>query len=234
MGRKSSFSKEEKIGACKAYMYGEGSCESIAKNFGIAPTTLVRWLSLYRYHGEHAFETENQNQSYSKEYRLKIVEEFASGNHSALELSGKYKIALSLVHSWISSYNNGVELRSYSTKGAVYTLELRKTSYEERLEIVKWVIENDMNYKEAASNNSVKYSLVYQWVQKYIKSGAEALQHKKRGPKSKNLIDVTGLSEVEKLKLELEREKQLRKQAEFELELLKKKEEFEKKRPTRK
>jgi transposase len=102
-------------------------------------------------------------------------------------------------------------------------MESRKTTFEERLKIVKWVIAHDMNYTEAAEKNGIKYALVYQWVQKYLKGGVEALRYRKRGPKSKSVVDESSLSDVEKLKLELEREKTLRKHAEFKLEVLKKK-----------
>ncbi len=85
------------------------------------------------------------------------------------------------------------------------------------------VIDNDMNYKVAADNNAIKYALIYQWVQKYLKGGAEGLKHKTRGPKKQSVIGESSLSEVERLKSELEREKALRERAEFRLELFKKK-----------
>tara|TARA_Y100000588_G_C14139938_1_gene875590 strand:+ start:398 stop:1102 length:705 start_codon:yes stop_codon:yes gene_type:complete len=234
MGRKSCFSDIEKINACKMYDVGKGSFRSIATKIGVAETTLRRWHSLYKYHGADAFDVTVHNQSYKKEDKIKIVDEYNNGKLTALELSGKYKIALSVVHNWINRYNNGVEIRDYEPKGAIYTMKSAKTTFEERLEIVRWVIDNDMNYKEAAHKNGIKYSLVYQWVQKYMQKGPEALKYKKRGPKSVNELDESNLSDVEKLKLELEREKRLRQQVEFELEVLKKKEEFEKKLHTRK
>lgn len=71
-------------------------------------------------------------------------------------------------------------------------------------------------------------------MQKYIKNGAEGLKHKKRGAKVKAPVDESTLSEVEILNLKLEREKALRERAEFRLKLLKKKEEFAKKRHSQK
>jgi transposase len=108
-------------------------------------------------------------------------------------------------------------------------MKSRKTTIEERLEIVHWIMDNNMNYKEAADKYAVKYAIIYQWVQKYLKEGKEALEYKKRGPKGKNVIAENKLSDIDLLKIELEREKALRKQAEFRLEVLKKKEEFEEK-----
>lgn len=113
-------------------------------------------------------------------------------------------------------------------------MKSRKTTFEERLEIVQWIIENNMSYKGAANKYSITYALVYKWTKAYLKNGEEALKYQKRGPKSKSEIDRNNLIEVEKLKLELEKEKTLRKRREFELEVLKKKEEFEKKFRSRK
>lgn len=106
-------------------------------------------------------------------------------------------------------------------------MKLRKTTFEERLEIVNWIITNDMNYKGAADKYLVSYALVYKWTRAYLKEGEEALITKKRGPKPKSEINESNLTEIEKLKLELDKEKALRKRREFELEVLKKKEEFE-------
>lgn len=113
-------------------------------------------------------------------------------------------------------------------------MKSRKTRFEERLEIVKWTIENDMNYKSAADKYAIKYALVYQWVKKYIKDGEDGLKYTKRGPKAKGTIDENSLTEIEKLKFELEKEVALRKRAEFSLEVHKKKEEFARKLRTQK
>ena len=113
-------------------------------------------------------------------------------------------------------------------------MKSRKTTFQERLDIVKWVIANDMNYKEAADTHGIKYALIYQWVKKYLKNGPNGLEYKKRGPRSKYTIDENSLSDIEKLKLELEHEKVLRQRAEFRLEVLKKKEEFEEQLRSRK
>ena len=128
-----------------------------------------------------------------------------------------------MVSNWVNRWYNGIEIKDYDPKVDVYTMKSRKTTFEERLEIVKWVTENDMSYKDAADKYSITYALVYKWTRTYINKGAEALKYQKRGPKPKSEIDESNLTEVEKLKLELEKERALRKRREFELEVLKKK-----------
>lgn len=50
-------------------------------------------------------------------------------------------------------------------------MKSRKTTFEERLEIVKWVIENNMSHKDAADKYSITYALVYKWTRAYIDKG---------------------------------------------------------------
>ncbi len=69
---------------------------------GFQNPPLRRWHSLYKYHGADAFDVTVHNQSYKKEDKIKIVDEFNSGKLTALELSGKCKITLSVVHNWIN------------------------------------------------------------------------------------------------------------------------------------
>lgn len=234
MGRKPKFSKEIKIKACEDYIKGNKSFNCLAKSIGCNREVLRQWYLRYRTHGASAFDTSKRNHKHTKAFKVSVIDLYLNGEYSLPDLSAKYNISYSVIRKWVNMYYNGIEQRDYDPKGAVYTMKSRKTTFEDRLEIVKWVIANDMNYKEAASNYALKYALIYKWTNAYLKEGAEALQYKKRGPKSKVIINEDSLSDIEKLKLELEREKALRERVEFELEVLKKKEEMEKKLRCRK
>lgn len=234
MGRKSKYSKELKVRVCEEYKKGLGSFNGLAQTHGIGCKTIKGWYYKYLEHGSDVFNYSNRNRSYTQEFKNQIISEYISGKHSTYELGAKYNISDGTISNWVQNHYNGIENKDYDPKGEVYTMKSRKTTYEERLEIVKWVIAHDMNYKEAADKYVIKYALVYQWVKKYLKDGDEGLKHKKRGPKAKSKIDESTLNEVEHLKLELEREKALREKAEFRLELFKKKEEFAQKRRSRK
>lgn len=234
MGRKPKYSKEVKIKACKDYEEGHVSFKGIADEIGSTEETIRRWYLTYKEHGPSAFDTSSRNQSYSRKFKLSVVEEYTSGKYSMTDLAAKYNITYSVVRVWINKWYNGIEIEDYDPKGDVYTMKYRKTTFEERLEIVKWVIENNMRYKDAADKYSITYALVYKWTKAYIDKGPEALKYQKRGRKPKSEIDESSLTEIEKLKLDLEKEKALRKRREFELEVLKKKEEFERKLRSRK
>lgn len=234
MSRNSKVSKDVKIKACKEYQTGQGSYESISKAIGISSSVLRQWYFAFSYHGTSAFDTSDRNKSYTNQFKTTLVEMYLSGECSAMELSGKYNLSRGMVNQWIKKYNEGIVLKDYDPKGEVYTMKSRNTTYEERLEIVKWVIENNFNYKDAAEKYGVKYAAIYQWVSKYRNGKESSLEYKKRGPKGNRKIDESELDDIGKLKIELERERILRKQAEFRLELHKKKEEFEKKLHSRK
>lgn len=226
---KRKYSKEVKIQACKDYEEGNLSFNNISKELDANKETVRRWYLTYKEHGSSAFETSNKNNSYDKEFKLIVIKEYTSGQYSLADLAAKYNIAIGVIHNWVNKWYNGIEIKDYDPKGDVYTMKSRKTTFEKRLEIVKWVIENDMSYKDAADKYSITYALVYKWTRTYIDKGPEALKYQKRGPKKKSEIDENSLTEVDRLKLELEKEKALRKRREFELEVLKKREEFEKK-----
>ena len=108
-------------------------------------------------------------------------------------------------------------------------MKTRKTTYEERIEIVEWTIKNNMNYKKASEKYEIPYANIYKWTKTYLENGKEALRYKKRGRKTKTKIKKENLTETERLKLELDEERALRKRRELEIEILKKKEELEKK-----
>lgn len=220
MGRKAKYSKEIKIQSCKDYEEGNLSFKGISAKIGANEEVVRRWYLRYKEHGPNALDSSSRNQSYSKEFKLSVVEEYTSGKYSMPDLAAKYNIAYSVVRRWINKWYNGIDIKDYDPKGDVYTMKSRKTTFEERLEIVQWVIDNNMSYKDVADMFSIIYALVYKWTRAHIDKGPEALKYQKRGPKTKSEVDESDLTEIDKLKLELEKEKALRKRREFELEVL--------------
>ena len=84
----------------------------------------------------------------------------------------------------------------------------RRTTYEERKEIVHYCLTKDKNYKETAKIYSLPYSRVYTMVQAYIKNGDEGIMDAKTRKASQPLTEIEKLQkENEKLKKELDLEK---------------------------
>ena len=98
----------------------------------------------------------------------------------------------------------------------------RKTTIEERKEIVKYCIEHGRDYKSTASIYDVSYSQVYSWVKKYDLNGDEGLTDKRGRHKSDDEVD-----ELERLRRENARLKRQLQEKDMLAELLKKVQEFE-------
>ena len=98
----------------------------------------------------------------------------------------------------------------------------RKTTPEERKEIVDYCISHNNDYKGTASRYSVSYSQVYSWVKKYNERGEEGLEDKRGHHKSDDEVD-----ELERLRRENKRLKKQLEERDMLCELLKKVRELE-------
>ena len=214
MGRKAKYSKELKLEIVKRYLNGESNvslCNEYKIPYGNG-MTILRWFKKYKSHGETAFDERLGNNSYSKEFKKQVITDYLTGKGSLDDIANKYNIpSSSIVIKWVKKYNNGIEIKSYNPKGDVYTMKSRKTTFEERKEIVKYVLTNDLDYKGAADKYTVPYASIYQWVKKYNELGEYGLKDG-RGRPSSNInkelsIEEKQAIEIEKLKRELEREK---------------------------
>lgn len=230
MSRKSKYSIETKIAACEDYLSENYSHEEICEKYNISfhkkscTSMLNEWIPRYREHGADAFIHTNKNQSYSAEFKMQAVEEYISGKGSQKQVSAKYNLrSKTQLQNWISLYNANRELKDYDPKMEVYMAEARrKTTIEERKEIVAYCINNNRNYKDTAALYNVSYSQVYSWVKKYDTNGEEALTDKRGRHKSDDEVD-----ELERLKRENLRLKRQLEEKDMLTELLKKVKEFE-------
>ena len=85
---------------------------------------------------------------------MKVVEEYVRGDGSSIDLGIKYDISSGLLRKWIRMYNANRELKDYNPKQEVYMAEARrKTTLEERKEIVDYCINHNRNYKNTALQN---------------------------------------------------------------------------------
>ena len=211
-----------KILMCLRYLNGESSAD-LAKEYGVHANTVQYWARMYQTNGATVFEKSDikGNNKYSKEFKLKLVEEYLSGQGTTREICYKYGIlSRSVVERWIKKYNYGVELKDYNPKRGVYAMKSRKTTLEERIEIVKYALANDNDYKGAAEKYFVPYANVYQWVMKYNKTGEVGLSDNRGRPSSSKTIKE--LSEVEKKDIEIEKLKRKLEYLELENRVLKK------------
>ena len=221
---KSRYSAEMKISLAKKYLAGEGSYDSLSEAYRVSRTTLQRWVLQYRAQGEASFLREEGNRHYSKEFKEICVKTVLSGEGSVCDIVAKYNISDERVlRSWILKYNANMELKDYEPKREVYMAEARrKTTLEERKEIVDYCISHNNDYKGTASKYDVSYSQVYSWVKKYREKGEEGLEDKRGHHKSDDEVD-----ELERLRRENQRLKRQLEERDMLCELLKKVRELE-------
>lgn len=89
----------------------------------------------------------------------------------------------------------------------------RYWSKEEKLRIIKKIINEGYSTKEVAKQESVSDSMIRKWIKRYVEQGEDALQNQKKpgNPLSKfsnkkNLTDMEKL-EYENMKLRIENER---------------------------
>lgn len=223
MSRKERFTPQEKEQACIDYIEGNRSRSEICRELYISTSTIQHWAAIYNKYGVAGFAKKTKNCSYSKQFKIEIVEKYIRGEASSIELGNQYDISSGLLRKWIQMYNANIELKDYNPKQEVYMAEAkRRTTKEEREEIVEYCLNNNRDYKNTAAKFDVSYSQVYNWVRKYDAFGLEGLTDKRGYHKSDDAVD-----ELERLRRENLRLKRQLEEKDMVVELLKKVKEFE-------
>jgi transposase len=212
MSRKAKYSNQFKMNMIERILNGESATKLASENnmgkYGDG--LLYRWARSYQTNNEVFTHSSKTNNSYSAEFKQKVIEAYLNGEGSYVELAAKYNIRSdSILKSWVLKYNKGIENKTYDPKGAVYTMKSRKTTIEERKEIVDFVIKNEMNYKGTAEKYNVPYANVYAWVKKYNQLGEVGLSdHRGRPSQEKPKVELTDLEKAELRIKQLEKEAQ--------------------------
>ena len=225
MSRK-KISPSEKLQAVQEYLAGKGSMETIAAKYGITYTPFRKWLAKYESFGSNAFIRTGHNASYSSTFKMNVVNAYLSGKGSYRELAIKYKIANpDTVRCWVMKYNGHEELRVSETGGYSIMTKGRKTTFDDRVEIVQYCIAHEHNYAETAEKYQVSYQQARNYTVKYESDGVEALKDN-RG--KRKLEDQ--MTELERLRAENKILRAEKERAEMEASFLKKLEEIERRR----
>ena len=224
MSRK-KVSASEKLQAVQEYLDGKGSLNSIAKKYGVHCKSFKQWLIKYSAFGSNAFVRTGHNARYSNSFKETVVLEYLSGESSFAELALKYKIpAVSTAKCWVMKYNSHEKLKSSGTGGTIMT-KGRTTSFEERIEIVGYCIENNHNYAKTSDKYEISYQQARSYTLKYEEGGVEALRDNRGKRKAEG-----DMSEEERLRAENKLLRAKIKQTEMEVSFLKKLEEIERRR----
>jgi len=160
-----------------------------------------------------------KNKVYSAETKILAVQDYLSGKGSMKAICRKYEILSDhQLRQWISCYNGHKDFKERSSaRGEIYMTKGRKTTQEERAQIVAFCIEHGKDYGLTVETYQVSYQQIYSWVRKYETNGVNGLVDR-RG-KTKPADELT---EAERLRQENQMLQAKLKDKEMEIALLKK------------
>ena len=189
----SSLSQEEKLRAVHEYLQGVLSLRDIALKYGVGDTSVRKWIAKYNAGEDAALLLNHTKKHYSKSFKQEVIRAYLADEGSYAELCVRYNIpSFDTVRKWVLQYNDRRTVR-----GSTIMTKGRKTTYEERIEIVSFCIENHKDYQLAADTYQVSYQQVYSWVRKYEAQGVESLTDKRGRTKPE-----AEMTELEKLRAE--------------------------------
>ncbi len=198
MARKNKLTDEQRVRAVQEYLTGNGSYGQIARKYGIAYQSLTVMVQRAATEGIESIKS-GRNRKYSAETRNNAVLDYISGKGSQAEICSKYRIkSTSILRGWISWYNSGKDFKEHSRSERGFTMKKgRKTTIEERAEIVAYCIANGKDYGLTAEKYGVSYQQVYSWVRKYEAKGTDGLIDRRGKAKPEE-----ELTEADKLRME--------------------------------
>lgn len=203
MGRKGSrYTIEKKLFYIGLVTQGM-TLYAVQRKYGIEHSQVSRWVKSFRLQGIDGLR-HRLMRKYPSELKSKIVLEYLEGHTSYPQLCDKYNIPnVSTIYQWIHRYTSGKQLTTRSVKPVKNG---RKTTQLERVEIVQWIIANDMDYTRAMSKYDVSYGQVYSWTRKFKQGGPEALVDRRGKGKTMDQLtdDEKRDLEVKRLKARIE------------------------------
>lgn len=224
MGKK-KVSAEDKIYAVNLYLDGKASQTRIATMYNVRLASVQQWVRNYQSMGAEAF-TSKGYKNYTKELKQQAVLEYLAGCGSQDDICKKYGIrARAKLQEWIKKYNSHEELKSSRTGGVLIVTKGRKTTFDERIEIVQYCIAHEHNYSKTAEKYQVSYQQARNYTVKYESQGVEALRDNRGKRRTPNTMN-----ELEKLRAEVKLLRTEKERAEMEVAFLKKLEEIERRR----
>lgn len=203
MGKKSKFSVREKEKIVLRFLKNEISANYICEYFKVNRYALNKWVRRYCAHGIVGLEDSKGWANYSKELKTQAVLEALNGI-PILDILNKYDISTDTVlYKWIKLYNSHKELKNSGGKTQIMAYR-KNISIEEKIEAIKYCIENNRNYSKTSKMFNVSYQQIYLWVKKYDISGADSLEDRRGKQKLKLNDEDKQKLEVRKLQKEIE------------------------------
>ncbi|WP_337121327.1 transposase [Limosilactobacillus fermentum] len=139
---KITYSTTTKLRLLSQFQNVNESLKVFADYHNVGAGSLKRWIQQYLTGGLANLERPVHNRRYPKKLKLRAVRDYRNHRLPTKEILLKYDIrGLSQLRNWVILYNNGKEpVRKRVRKMG------RKVSYDEKIEIVKWVLKHTCSY----------------------------------------------------------------------------------------
>lgn len=217
------YSPERKLQIIQEALQGTESIAALAKKYEISDATLSQWISNYNAIGTKAFLNNGWAKRTSEEKEAAVLA-YLNNEGTIREICKRFQISdTHTLRNWILKYNSHEKLKASGTGGTPIMTKGRKTTFEERVEIVQYCISHTHNYAETAEKFGVSYQQARSYTIKYESKGIDGLYDKrgKRKPEEE-------MNELEKLRAEMKILRAEKERAEMEIAFLKKLDEIEK------
>ena len=152
MAFKHKYSFEEKERIILEYQSGVHGFLELCRIYGMAQGALKDWIRLYETFGMEGLRTGYSITHYPKETKEAAVQDYLIHKLPVKE---------------ILKYNGHEELKTSGTGGSIIMTKGRKTSFDERVEIVQYCIAHDHNYTETSEKYGVSYQQARSYTVKY-------------------------------------------------------------------
>ena len=223
MPQKQKMKPLEKEKLVKRFECSEISLSEAAYQARVDRGTVRYWIALYRSEGSGCFAESKTNRVYSPELKQQAVLAYLCSKGSLQKICEIFHIrSKNQLRTWLKVYNSGKGFRNKMSGGSRMK-STRKTTQEERIQIVKECIESDNNYGLVAQKHSVSYQQARTWTLKYKELGETGLEDRR----GQNKRDQSPRTEVEQAQIEIEKLKRQLYFAEMENNVLKKLQEIE-------
>ena len=162
-------SPEEKIQWMKKILQKKESISSVASKIGVYYTTVDKWLRNYKAIGPEAFFRKGHTYRTPAQKEAAVFD-YLSGKGSLRDICVRHKISdAQILRRWIMKYNS----HDKETGGRAIMTKGRKTTFEERVEIVQYCIKHSHNYSETAKKFHISYQQARSYTIRYEENGVE-------------------------------------------------------------
>lgn len=130
------------------YNAGGISCYALGKKYGVDEKCVRSWCRLYKQFGEEYLTVNHANLNYSTEFKQQVVNAYLTGGKTYQSVTAEFGIfSPTTVRQWVMMYNNHEELKESRPEGLISMVKntTRKTTLEERIQIVEFCIANNNN-----------------------------------------------------------------------------------------